>query len=405
MTSPLRPDQIEALRRVVNRCGTLTAYELEMLRAHADHSDAPFDDETNVAPVGGGGAVESRGPAPIPPGLPADYTEHTVTNERIRLAAGWCRSAYAASAALIATLYSIAIRVGLRPAWLLRVVAFETGRTWSPSVRPPVNPSTGKRPSSAVGLLQFLEATAASMGTTTAALASMTDVEQCRYVQLFMQRRQVYANFGDAYLHVHLPTAVGKPDDYVLYREGSDAFEGNKGLARGKNYVTRADAWNAAWAAGSPKFLLIGDSHADGLSTAMSGAGLFRQCHWDHDHGKGRPTPSPTSVGLVPRTYDAVLVSTGDNDGNNLARAYDYVNALARALEGRSAVYWLQPPRRRAYTAPPPTAPVPDQYILRVPASVPTGPDAIHLNPDGYRAWLDDLCVAVGLTTPTSLPA
>ncbi len=65
--------------------------------------------------------------------------------------------------------YTLCARLGWtedHASWLMAAIAFETGRTFSASVR---NPR-----SSAVGLIQFMRATAANLGTSTDALARMS---------------------------------------------------------------------------------------------------------------------------------------------------------------------------------------------------------------------------------------
>lgn len=104
------------------------------------------------------------------------------------------------------------------PNWLMAVMGFETGYTFSPSIR---NPG-----SSATGLIQFIESTAISLGTTTAKLARMTAVQQLDYVEAYYQQ---YAgrirNLGDAYLAVLWPVAVGRPDSYVMWQRDTGPYQ------------------------------------------------------------------------------------------------------------------------------------------------------------------------------------
>ncbi|MXC48523.1 hypothetical protein FQZ39_24915, partial [Escherichia coli] len=64
-------------------------------------------------------------------------------------------------------------RLEINPDYLMACMAFETGETFSPSVR---NPN-----GSATGLIQFMSNTARALGTTINELASMTSVEQMDY--------------------------------------------------------------------------------------------------------------------------------------------------------------------------------------------------------------------------------
>jgi hypothetical protein len=116
---------------------------------------------------------------------------------------------------------------------MLSCMAFETGETFSPSVKSPV--------SSATGLIQFMEATAREMGTTTAALASMTAEEQLRiYVRkYFMKYKGRIKNLGDLYMAILWPAGIGKPDDYVLWDSSTRAkqYAANRGLDLNKDAV------------------------------------------------------------------------------------------------------------------------------------------------------------------------
>lgn len=115
-------------------------------------------------------------------------------------------------------------------------MAWETGETFSPSVK---NPG-----SSATGLIQFMDATAVGMGTTTAALAKMSVVEQLGYVEKhFMPYRKKIQNLGDIYMSILLPKMVGLPDTAVLWRQGDGPFIPNKGLDINQDgVITRLEA-------------------------------------------------------------------------------------------------------------------------------------------------------------------
>jgi hypothetical protein len=132
--------------------------------------------------------------------------------------------------------------LGINPNDLLRVIEFETAKSFSPSVRPYAK--DGKRISSAVGLIQFLESTAEGLGTTTEALSNMTAAEQMDFVGKYLAPyKGKIKNFGDVYMAVHWPAAVGKDEAYVMYEKGSKAYEGNKSLdTNGDGTVTRGES-------------------------------------------------------------------------------------------------------------------------------------------------------------------
>ncbi len=130
---------------------------------------------------------------------------------------------------------------------LLRIIGFETIGSFSPSEK--------SRTSSATGLIQFLEKTAKGLGTTTAELAAMSREEQMKFVEAYLKPyKNRIKNFGDLYMAIHYPRGIGKDDDYVLYRRGSDAYDANKSLdVSGDGTVTRREAIARASSFGVPQ--------------------------------------------------------------------------------------------------------------------------------------------------------
>lgn len=103
-------------------------------------------------------------------------------------------------------------RLGIDANALAAVISFETGGSFSPKAK---NPN-----SSGSGLIQFMEATAKGMGTTTAALRAMPFGEQMKYVERYLAERGIGpgADIADIYAAV---TGSG-------YRRGTQAYELNK---------------------------------------------------------------------------------------------------------------------------------------------------------------------------------
>lgn len=120
--------------------------------------------------------------------------------------------------------------------WFMAAMAFETGRTFSPSVR---NPR-----STATGLIQFMAKTAAGLGTTTARLAQMTAVEQLAYVERYLAPYAArIASIEDLYMAILWPAAVGHGSESALWRVGTAAYTANKGLdSNGDGTVTKREA-------------------------------------------------------------------------------------------------------------------------------------------------------------------
>ncbi|MBP5100260.1 hypothetical protein, partial [Pseudomonas protegens] len=136
------------------------------------------------------------------------------------------------SEAFRAKVIGISSGLSFDPNWLMAVMGFETGFTFSPSVR---NPG-----SSATGLIQFMQTTAIGLGTTTAKLARMTAVEQLDYVQKYYDAIPAsrVRNLGDAYLAVLFPPGIGRPDSYVMWQRDAGPYQreyaANSGLDRDK---------------------------------------------------------------------------------------------------------------------------------------------------------------------------
>ena len=140
--------------------------------------------------------------------------------------------------AFITKVKSSAKSLNCDPKELLACMAFETGRSFDPGLKNFIG---------ATGLIQFIESTAKSLGTTTAKLAAMTRDEQMDWVLKYFKAGPVAKvsapKLEDLYMQILWPKAVGKPDDYVLFEAPSKAYEQNKGLDKTKKgYVTKADA-------------------------------------------------------------------------------------------------------------------------------------------------------------------
>lgn len=134
------------------------------------------------------------------------------------------------------TVIAVAENLGIQVDFLMACIAFESAGTFSPSI---TNPS-----SHAVGLIQFMPATATRLGTTTGQLGQMTATEQLAYVEkYFAPWSGKLPTLGDLYMAILWPKAVSQPDTYVLFEEGSVQYDQNKALdTDGDGKVTRANA-------------------------------------------------------------------------------------------------------------------------------------------------------------------
>jgi hypothetical protein len=132
---------------------------------------------------------------------------------------------------------AIAMDIGFDASWLMSYIAFETGETFSPSVKNPQSDATG--------LIQFLPSTAIGLGTTVEKLAAMTAEEQLDYVHdYFKPYKGRIQTFSDGYMAILRPTGIGKPEDFALISDPeSKAYVQNKGLDLNKDgNITKAEA-------------------------------------------------------------------------------------------------------------------------------------------------------------------
>jgi hypothetical protein len=115
------------------------------------------------------------------------------------------------SAAFRSAVRAIAAELGADACDLMAVMAFETGRSFSASVRNAAG-------SGAVGLIQFMPSTAAALGTTVEALADMTAEAQLSFVRAYLRPWRGRLNsLGDLYGAVLWPGMIGKPDSFVVF--------------------------------------------------------------------------------------------------------------------------------------------------------------------------------------------
>ncbi len=106
----------------------------------------------------------------------------------------------------------IANQLGIYPSWLMIIMNFESGLNWQA-----VNKMSG-----ATGLIQFMPSTAQGLGTTTAELLNMSNIEQLDFVYKYLYPyRGKIKSLTDLYLRVFYPLAVGKSNDYILGGQGA----------------------------------------------------------------------------------------------------------------------------------------------------------------------------------------
>jgi len=132
----------------------------------------------------------------------------------------------------------VAANIGVDVSDLMTCMAWESGRTFSPSVKNAAG-------SGATGLIQFMPTTAQGLGTTTAALAAMTAVQQLDWVEkYFRPYKGKLKDLGDLYMAILWPKAVGQPLEYVLWDKDTrpTTYRQNAGLDIDKDgEITKAE--------------------------------------------------------------------------------------------------------------------------------------------------------------------
>lgn len=136
-------------------------------------------------------------------------------------------------------LFALCARQGLVPDYLMACMAWESGETFRPNIRNAAG-------SGAVGLIQFMPATARGMGTTAEALAKLTAVQQLAYVErYFTPHAGRLRSLSDHYMAILWPAAIGKPEISALWDAATrpTTYRQNAGLDTNRDRViTKAEA-------------------------------------------------------------------------------------------------------------------------------------------------------------------
>ena len=127
-------------------------------------------------------------------------------------------------------LEKVAKQLGVETESLRRIIKFETAGTFSPTSHDPWNVS--------IGLIGFTENTARALGTSKAALAKMTAVEQLDYVYKFykMNGLRPGSDVGTMYMLTFMPAYAYHPDGTVLGRKNGPQL-GRTGLSMHKIWL------------------------------------------------------------------------------------------------------------------------------------------------------------------------
>lgn len=109
--------------------------------------------------------------------------------------------------AFINELEAVSTRLNINPNWLLAVMYKESR----------LNPQAVNKTGGATGLIQFMPSTAKGLGTSTADLYNMSNVEQLKYVEkYFRPYKDKIKSYLDLYLVTFFPVALSKPNDWYF---------------------------------------------------------------------------------------------------------------------------------------------------------------------------------------------
>ena len=121
---------------------------------------------------------------------------------------------------------AIAKRLSIDPTALMTIMLFESAGTLDPKIQGPNVPRQGR----GRGLIQFMPATARGLGTSDAALAGMSDIQQLDYVEKYFA--QFKGNFGAGKLEnlyaavlAGDPKAINASDGYTTPRLGAQRMQ------------------------------------------------------------------------------------------------------------------------------------------------------------------------------------
>jgi hypothetical protein len=110
----------------------------------------------------------------------------------------------------------IAENLNVDPDWLMPVFYIETAAVRFGVINHRIQNGIG-----AVGLIQFMPATAKALGTSGEALKKMSNVQQLDYVYRYLlPYKGTMKSFADVYFAVFFPAGIGKADDWVLQTKG-----------------------------------------------------------------------------------------------------------------------------------------------------------------------------------------
>lgn len=139
--------------------------------------------------------------------------------------------------AFVNKVQDVSKRLGIKPEWLMAAMEFETAGTFSPSQK-------NFAGSSGTGLIQFMDETAAGLGTSTGELAKMSQTQQLDYVEKYLKTySKRIKSPEDLYMSILRPASIGKSNEHVLFRRGDGKYEPNRRLDKDRDgNITKSEA-------------------------------------------------------------------------------------------------------------------------------------------------------------------
>ena len=144
-------------------------------------------------------------------------------------------------------LVELSKKYNVEPHKLEQLMLFESGGT--------LDPTKKSGTSSARGLIQFMPSTLKDLGSSTEEAIKMSASEQMGLVDKYFEKKLKGVESptdSDLYMSILYPKAVSKDEGFVLFSEGSNAYEANKGLDKDNDgNITKEEASSKAYSIGS----------------------------------------------------------------------------------------------------------------------------------------------------------
>ena len=230
---------------------------------------------------------------------------------------------------------------------LLLCISFETAGTFDPAEMNPV--------SHAIGLIQFMPSTAASLGTSTEELAMMTPIRQLDFVEMYLRRiGKNFPRLEDLYMAILSPNAVGRSVDHVLFRDPQVAYRQNRGLdTNSDGEITIGEATSRVrqmQTRARMNLLLVGDSLAEGIGQQLAPIARASSVQFLTESSRGSTMTKWSSDNRLRNLAERIrpshiLISLGTNDAaakiNPEWQRYTIERLIDAARSVRATPLWV----------------------------------------------------------------